>query len=99
MKKTNAYLTSQDAVGQFIIETYDITNSDKDKVKSGDLYQEFKYSEFCGETSISNVKFTEQMIGKDMVKKRINDGLYWIMMKKKKVVCQINEDDADTDDE
>jgi P4 family phage/plasmid primase-like protien len=98
MLKTNEYLITQDAVGQFINETYDITNSDKDRVKSGDLYQEFKYSEFCGETSISNVKFTEQMLSKGMVKKRFNDGLYWIMMKKKKVVCQINEND-DTDDE
>ena len=95
MLKTNEYLTSQDAVGQFLIETYDITNSDKDRVKSGDLYQEFKYSEFCGETSVSNVKFTEQMISKGMVKKKFTDGAYWIMMKKKKVVCQINEDEED----
>jgi putative DNA primase/helicase len=33
MVKTNEYLTSQDAVGQFINETYENTNSDKDKSK------------------------------------------------------------------
>jgi flavoprotein len=38
MFKTNEYLTSLDGVGQFINKTYDITNSDKDRVKSSDIY-------------------------------------------------------------
>ena len=92
MVKTNEYLTSQDGVGQFINETYEITNSDKDRVKSSDIFLDFKQSDFCGETSISNVKFTEQMIGKGMKKKKFSNGAYWIMMKRK-VVSQINDDD------
>jgi putative DNA primase/helicase len=92
MVKTNEYLTSQDGVGQFINETYEITNSDKDRVKSSDIFLDFKQSDFCSETSISNVKFTEQMIGKGMKKKKFTNGAYWIMMKRK-VVSQINDDD------
>jgi P4 family phage/plasmid primase-like protien len=91
MVKTNEYLKTQDAVGQFIVETYEITNSEKDKVKSADLYQEFKHSEFCGDISISNVKFTEQMLSKGLTKKRLNDGLYWIKIKKK--VVDDNDDE------
>ena len=83
MVKTNKYLTSQDGVGQFMNQTYEITNSDKDRVKSADLYQEFKHSEFCGDNNISNVKFTEQMITKGLTKKKFNDGIYWIKIKKK----------------
>jgi hypothetical protein len=55
---------------------------------------DFKQSDFCCETSISNVKFTEQMIAKGMKKKKFTNGAYWIMMKRK-VVSQINDDDDD----
>jgi P4 family phage/plasmid primase-like protien len=96
MYKTNEYLKTQDAVGQFIVETYEITNSDKDRVKSADLYQEFKHSEFCGDTNISNVKFTEQMLSKGLTKKNFSSGAFWIKLKKK-VVIQINDNDINDD--
>jgi P4 family phage/plasmid primase-like protien len=96
MVKTNEYLTSQDGVGQYMNQTYEITNSDKDRVKSADLFQEFKHSEFCGDTNISNVKFTEQMISKGLTKKNFSSGTFWIKLKKK-VVIQINDNDINDD--
>jgi hypothetical protein len=34
------------------------------------------------------------MISKGMIKKRLKDATYWVLMKKK-FVCQINEDEED----
>ena len=82
MSSTHDYLKSQDAVGEFIKDMYDITSNHKDRIKSKILYEDFKNSEYCNNEGMSVVKFAEQLVSMGF-KKVTSNGVYWVKLKKK----------------
>eukprot|EP00959_Pyramimonas_sp_CCMP1952_P405705 8503054-Pyramimonas_sp.AAC.1 len=61
LEKTQNYLKTQDAVGEFIREQFDITDNMADQIISSELFHKFKSSEYGRDCILERNKFSEQL--------------------------------------
>eukprot|EP00959_Pyramimonas_sp_CCMP1952_P115816 2421589-Pyramimonas_sp.AAC.1 len=96
MESTMKYLETQDAVGQFIRQHYDITNNIKDKIKSSQLMNDFKQCDYYNGMIAAN-KFTEQLKAMGLKSSRGGNANYWLGLKKKIVEVEDGGEEIDED--
>lgn len=97
LEKTQNYLKTQDAVGEFIREYFDITDNMADQILSSELFNIFKSSEYGRDCILEKNKFSEQLEGLGLSKTGQNNiprnkrGVFWVKLKEKQV--EIQDDD------
>jgi P4 family phage/plasmid primase-like protien len=91
-EQNKAYIDENNTIKHFILENYDITTSEKDKIKALDLLNH--YNNINNDKKIDGKKLKQMMEFNKFKFKKCNDGAYYTNLKIKN---KINDDFIDND--
>jgi hypothetical protein len=86
---SNEYIQDCNEVLGFILDKYEVTNNDNDRISSSLLFAEFKSRT---NTKMTSSKFKDDMLGiSGITTKRITAGVYFIGLKKRPEITDVDE--------
>lgn len=91
IEDTLKYINDNDPVSNFIEENYEKSNSSKDKIKSSELFEDFKNSNNGDNRNINSIKFKTILNNMGFLHKREKTGSYYLNIKLKNKDEEVEE--------